>query len=41
VNHSSYHRGFAADLVHQIPARPPTTGLTVFLGDPPPKLDRR
>ena len=31
VNHTSYHRGFVADLFYQIPARPPTTDLTVFL----------
>ena len=39
VNHTTYHRGFAADLFYQIPARPPTTDLTVFLRDAPPKLD--
>ena len=33
VNHTSYHRGFAADLFYQVPARPPTTDLTVFLRD--------
>lgn len=35
VNHTSYHRGFAADLFYQVPARPPTTDLTVFLRDVP------
>jgi uncharacterized damage-inducible protein DinB len=35
VNHTSYHRGFAADLFYQIPAKPPTTDLTVFLRDVP------
>jgi len=35
VNHTTYHRGFAADLFYQIPARPPTTDLTVFLRDVP------
>lgn len=39
VNHTSYHRGFAADLFYQIPAKPPTTDLPVFLRDAPPKLD--
>ena len=39
VNHTSYHRGFVADLFHQIPARPPTTDLTVFLRDARPALD--
>jgi len=31
VNHTSYHRGFAADLFYQVPARPPTTDLPVYL----------
>jgi uncharacterized damage-inducible protein DinB len=31
VNHTSYHRGFVADLFFQVPARPPTTDLPVFL----------
>jgi uncharacterized damage-inducible protein DinB len=35
VNHTSYHRGFVADLFFQIPARPPTTDLPVFLRDVP------
>ena len=39
VNHTTYHRGFAADLFYQVPARPPTTDLTVFLRDVPLKLD--
>lgn len=39
VNHTTYHRGFAADLFFQVPARPPTTDLTVFLRDVPLKLD--
>jgi uncharacterized damage-inducible protein DinB len=38
VNHTSYHRGFVADMFYQVPARPPTTDLTVFLRDAPPKL---
>ena len=33
VNHTSYHRGFAADLFYQVPAKPPTTDITVFLRD--------
>jgi uncharacterized damage-inducible protein DinB len=33
VNHTSYHRGFVADLFYQVPARPPTTDLPVFLRD--------
>jgi uncharacterized damage-inducible protein DinB len=35
VNHSSYHRGFVADLFFQVPARPPIMDLTVFLRDVP------
>lgn len=31
VNHTSYHRGFIADLFYQVPARPPTTDLPVYL----------
>jgi uncharacterized damage-inducible protein DinB len=38
VNHTSYHRGFVADLFFQVPARPPTTDLPVFLRDAPPDL---
>ena len=34
VNHTSYHRGFAGDMLFQIPGkRAPTTDLTVFLRD--------
>lgn len=33
VNHTSYHRGFAADMFYQVPARPPTTDLPVYLRD--------
>ncbi len=39
VNHTSYHRGFVADLFYQVPARPPITDLTVFLRDVPLDLD--
>lgn len=39
VNHTSYHRGFVADLFFQVPARPPTTDLPVFLRDVPLALD--
>jgi len=31
VNHTTYHRGFAADLFYQVPATPPTTDLPVYL----------
>lgn len=33
VNHTTYHRGFIADLFYQVPAHPPTTDLPVFLRD--------
>ena len=33
VNHTSYHRGFVADLFYHVPARPPTTDLPVYLGE--------
>lgn len=39
VNHTSYHRGFVGDLFFQVPARPPTTDLPVFLRDVPLDLD--
>lgn len=39
VNHTSYHRGFVADLFFQVPARPPITDLTVFLRDVRLELD--
>jgi uncharacterized damage-inducible protein DinB len=35
VNHTTYHRGFVADLFYQVPARPPTTDLPVFLREAP------
>jgi uncharacterized damage-inducible protein DinB len=38
VNHSSYHRGFVAEMFNQVPARPPTMDLPVFLRDVPLKL---
>src|SRR5579864_9077904 len=31
VNHTTYHRGHIAAMMYQIPARPPTTDLPVFL----------
>ena len=40
VNHTTYHRGFAADLFYQVPAKPPTTDITVFLRDVPQDFDR-
>lgn len=31
VTHTSYHRGWVADMFFQVPARPPTTDLPVYL----------
>jgi len=31
VNHTTYHRGHAADILYQIPVSPPTTDFPVFL----------
>jgi uncharacterized damage-inducible protein DinB len=39
VNHTSYHRGFVAQMLYDVPVRPPTTDLTVFLRDAPPRLE--
>jgi uncharacterized damage-inducible protein DinB len=33
VNHKTYHRGYVADMIYQVPARPPTMDLPVFLRD--------
>lgn len=33
VNHKTYHRGYVADLLYQIGARPPVMDLPVFLRD--------
>jgi uncharacterized damage-inducible protein DinB len=38
VNHTSYHRGFVAQMICDVPARPPVTDLTVFLRDFAPEL---
>ena len=35
VTHHSYHRGFAADLFFQVPARPPTMDLPVYFREAP------
>jgi uncharacterized damage-inducible protein DinB len=40
VNHTTYHRGFAADLFYQVPAQPPITDLTVYLRDVPREPDQ-
>lgn len=39
VTHTCYHRGYAAQLFMEVPARAPTTDLTVFLRDVPLNLD--
>ena len=39
IIHTSYHRGFAADMFFQVPAKAPTTDLPVFLRDARPVLD--
>jgi len=39
ANHTTYHRGYIADMLYQVPAKPPTTGLTVFLTDVPLNRD--
>ena len=39
VNHTTYHRGYIADMFFQVPAEPPTADLTVFIRDVPPLLD--
>lgn len=31
VNHATYHRGWVSDLFFQVPAKPPTTDLSVFM----------
>lgn len=36
VNHTSYHRGFVADMFFQVPARPPVTDLPVYLREAAP-----
>ena len=38
VNHTSYHRGFVAQMICDVPARPPVTDITVFLRDARPEL---
>lgn len=39
VTHSSYHRGYAGDLMFQVPVRAPTMDLPVFLREARPVLD--
>ena len=42
VNHTSYHRGFVAEMMSAVPGgdKPPTTDLPVYLRDAPPALDQ-
>lgn len=35
INHTTYHRGFVADMFYQVPAKPPATDLPVFLQNRP------
>lgn len=37
VNHTTYHRGFVAEMFYKVPARPPPTDLPVFLRDAHPQ----
>lgn len=39
VTHTSYHRGFVAQMFWEVPVKAPTTDLTVFLRDVPLNLD--
>ena len=36
VTHTSYHRGFVCAMFFEVPARPPTMDLPVFLREVPP-----
>ncbi|WP_431099382.1 DinB family protein [Polaromonas aquatica] len=38
VNHKTFHRGYVADMMYQVPARPPSMDLPVFLRDAAPDL---
>jgi len=39
ANHTSYHRGFVADMFCQVPQRPPAMDLPVFLRDVPLNIE--
>ncbi|MBI1943781.1 MAG: DinB family protein [Betaproteobacteria bacterium] len=39
VNHTTYHRGFVAEMVYRVPATPPATDFTVYVRDVPQNLD--
>lgn len=38
VNHKTFHRGYVADMMYQVPARPPSMDLPVFLRDAAPEF---
>jgi uncharacterized damage-inducible protein DinB len=38
VNHKTFHRGYVADMMYQVPAKPPSMDLPVFLRDAAPDL---
>jgi uncharacterized damage-inducible protein DinB len=40
ANHTSYHRGFVADMFYQVPARPPTVDLPVYMREVAAAHDR-
>jgi uncharacterized damage-inducible protein DinB len=33
VTHTSYHRGWVAEMFFQVPARPPQMDISVYLGE--------
>jgi len=39
INHKTFHRGYVADMIYQVPARPPSMDLPVFLRDAAPDLN--
>jgi uncharacterized damage-inducible protein DinB len=39
ANHTTYRRGYIADMLYQVPVHPPTTDLMVFIRDRPLKLE--
>ncbi|MEW9582467.1 DinB family protein [Paraburkholderia sp. DGU8] len=41
VNHASYHRGWVCEMFFEVPAKPPTTDLSVFFAaHPEPNFSR-
>ena len=39
TNHTTYHRGFVAEMIYRVPAQPPATDLPVYLRDVPQLRD--